>query len=61
MIALTGSNPLHETAMAFIKTQGLVVFLDVSNEDIIQRLSDMKVDRIVGQGKKSFDEILNYR
>lgn len=49
VISLTGSNPLHAEAMKHVKQSGLVIYLDVDIEDIIQRLSSMKVNRIVGQ------------
>lgn len=41
---------------------GLVVYLDVQKEDILQRLNAMKVNRILGQEKGiEMDEILTYR
>ncbi|KAJ8396795.1 hypothetical protein AAFF_G00013940 [Aldrovandia affinis] len=41
---------------------GMVVYLDVDPEDIMQRLSRMKVNRIVGQGPSvSMSDILQYR
>nr|XP_046227531.1 threonine synthase-like 1 isoform X2 [Scatophagus argus]XP_046227532.1 threonine synthase-like 1 isoform X2 [Scatophagus argus] len=62
VISLTGSNPLHSAAMQHIKESGLVVYLDVDSEDIIQRLARMKVDRIVGQETgASMREILRFR
>ena len=61
VISLTGSNPLHEAAMNQIRTQGLVVYLDVHKEEILNRLHKMKVCRIVGQATKSLAEILDYR
>ncbi|KAM3860600.1 threonine synthase-like 1 [Diretmus argenteus] len=62
VVSLTGSNPLHAGAMQHIKQTGLVVYLDVDTEDIIQRLSRMKVNRIVGQeAGVSMRKILRYR
>ncbi|XP_068438112.1 threonine synthase-like 1 isoform X2 [Clinocottus analis] len=49
VVSLTGSNPLHAAAMRRLKESGLVVYLDVDGEDILQRLGAMKVNRIVGQ------------
>lgn len=49
VISLTGSNPLHSGAMQHLKRTGLVVYLDVATNDIIQRLSMMKMNRNVGQ------------
>ncbi|XP_030625095.1 threonine synthase-like 1 [Chanos chanos] len=62
VISLTGSNPLHSGSMQHLKKGGLVVYLDVDTNDIIQRLSRMKVNRIVGQDAGiSMREILLYR
>ncbi|XP_043082450.1 threonine synthase-like 1 [Puntigrus tetrazona] len=62
VISLTGSNPLHPDAMQHLKRSGLVLYLDVDAEDIMQRLSRMKVNRIVGQDAGvSMREILQYR
>uniref|UniRef100_A0A4W4DRL5 Threonine synthase N-terminal domain-containing protein n=1 Tax=Electrophorus electricus TaxID=8005 RepID=A0A4W4DRL5_ELEEL len=62
VISLTGSNPLHADAMRHLKSSGLVVYLDVDADDIIERLSRMKVNRIVGQGDgMSMRDILHYR
>ncbi|MBN3302670.1 THNS1 protein, partial [Amia calva] len=62
VVSLTGSNPMHTAGMQRVKQGGIVVYLDVNTEDIIQRLSKMKVTRIVGQGPGvSMREILRYR
>lgn len=62
VISLTGSNPLHSGAMQHLKRTGLVVYLDVATDDIIQRLSRMKVNRIVGQeAGVPIRQILHYR
>ncbi|KAG9276781.1 threonine synthase-like 1 [Astyanax mexicanus] len=62
VISLTGSNPLHSDAMLHLKRSGLAVYLDVDSGDIIERLSRMKVNRIVGQcDGVSMRDILKYR
>lgn len=62
VVSLTGSNPLHAAAMEHVKQNGLVVYLDVDGEDIIQRLARMKVNRIVGQESGvSMRDVLRYR
>ncbi|XP_028288432.1 threonine synthase-like 1 [Parambassis ranga] len=62
VVSLTGSNPLHAEAMQHIRQNGLVVYLDVDSEDIIQRLTRMKVNRIVGQeAGVPMKDILLYR
>ncbi|XP_078136305.1 threonine synthase-like 1 [Sander vitreus] len=62
VVSLTGSNPLHAAAMQHVKESGLVIYLDVDSEDIIQRLARMKVNRIVGQeAEASMRDILRYR
>lgn len=62
VVSLTGSNPLHAPGMQHLKGSGVVVYLDVDSEDVVQRLSGMKVDRIVGQETgASMRDILRYR
>ncbi|XP_074477798.1 threonine synthase-like 1 [Sebastes fasciatus] len=62
VVSLTGSNPLHSAAMQHVRESGLVVYLDVDSEDILQRLARMKVNRIVGQeAGASMRDILRYR
>lgn len=62
VISLTGSNPLHSDAMVHLKRSGIAVYLDVDTDDIMERLSRMKVDRIVGQGPGvSMRDVLRYR
>lgn len=62
VISLTGSNPLHSAAMQHLRKGGLVVYLDVDTDDIIQRLTRMKVNRIVGQEAGTpMKDILMYR
>nr|XP_055038074.1 threonine synthase-like 1 [Misgurnus anguillicaudatus]XP_055038075.1 threonine synthase-like 1 [Misgurnus anguillicaudatus] len=62
VISLTGSNPLHQDSMQHLKRSGLVVYLDVDADDIMQRLTNMKVNRIVGQDAGvCMRDILRYR
>ena len=61
IISLSGSNPLHDKAMNHIRSQGVVVYLDVAKDEIIRRLHKMKVCRIVGQATKELGDILEYR
>ncbi|XP_061442120.1 threonine synthase-like 1 [Rhineura floridana] len=62
VVSLTGSNPLNTASMEHVKKNGIVVYLDVPSESIIDRLQLMKVDRIVGQGPgTSLRDILQYR
>lgn len=61
VISLTGSNPLHAKSMLKMSQSGVVVFLDVCKDTIMQRLNEMKVDRIVGQKTASMSQILDYR
>ena len=42
---------MHQEAMKHAKTLGIVVYLDVDDNDILKRLEMMKVDRIVGQNE----------
>lgn len=62
VVSLTGSNPLHAEAMRHVTQSGLVIYLDVDSEDVVQRLNRMKVNRIVGQkAGVSMRDILFYR
>ncbi|XP_077979158.1 threonine synthase-like 1 [Glandiceps talaboti] len=62
VVSLTGSNPMHSKSMDHISKSGLVIFLDVSIHDILERLERMKVDRIVGQKPGiTMEDILKYR
>ncbi|KAM8823378.1 threonine synthase-like 1 [Spinachia spinachia] len=62
VVSLTGSNPLHATAMRRLKESGVVVYLDADSEDIMRRLAAMQVNRIVGQeAGVSMRDILRYR
>nr|KAG5706000.1 hypothetical protein BaRGS_028109 [Batillaria attramentaria] len=62
ILSLTGSNPLHVKAMSKVTRSGVVVFLDVAKDSIMNRLNVMKIDRIVGQRSgASMSDILEYR
>ncbi|XP_031566316.1 threonine synthase-like 1 [Actinia tenebrosa] len=62
VISLSGSNPMHKSAMKHVQSLGAVVYLDVDDADILGRLERMKVDRIVGQNDGStIKDILKYR
>ncbi|KAK2550901.1 Threonine synthase-like 1 [Acropora cervicornis] len=62
VISLSGSNPMHREAMNYIKSLGDVIYLDVADDDILNRLAAMKVNRIIGQNEGiSMSEILQYR
>lgn len=51
IVSLSGSNPMHKEAMEHIKSLGIVVYLDVDDDEILNRLAAMKVNRIVGQNE----------
>lgn len=42
---------MHKEAMQHVKSLGIVVYLDVEDGDILNRLAEMKVNRIVGQNE----------
>ena len=60
IMSLSGSNPLHQDAMRWIRSFGKVIFLDTHYSDIVARTPCMKVDRIVGYGR-DLVENLHYR
>ena len=62
ILSLTGSNPLGDKSMGRFRDAGWIfVWLDVSEQDILERLETMKVDRIVGQSSCSLKSILKFR
>ncbi|XP_060082202.1 threonine synthase-like 1 [Ylistrum balloti] len=62
VISLTGSNPMYKPAMEHIARTGTVIFLDTPSHDIVRRLEEMKVNRIVGQTEgMSMETLLKYR
>ncbi len=61
IISLSGSTPLHEEAINHIRSSGILVYLDVDKQLILNHLHLMKCDRIVGQSTRPISEILDYR
>ena len=61
IISLSGSNPLHEESMNYLKQDSIVIYLDLDKDEILKRSELMKLDRIVGQKSKSLSEILDFR
>jgi shikimate kinase len=61
IVSLTGSNPLCPETMNFLKKSGIIVYLDLDKNIILDRANKMKLDRIVGQSTKTLSEILDYR
>ncbi|XP_060681562.1 threonine synthase-like 1 [Hemiscyllium ocellatum] len=62
VISLTGSNPMHLASMNHVKKNGIIVYLDVSLEDILERLEGMNIDHIVGlRPGVSMQDIFQYR
>lgn len=51
VVSLSGSNPMHREAMDHVRSLGIVVYLDVEDDEILNRLAAMKVNRIVGQNE----------
>ena len=43
VVALTGSNPLHEESMRHVQSMGIIVYIDVPIADILERHRKMKV------------------
>ena len=61
IISLTGSNPLHEESINHMRKIGILVYLDIDKNVIINRCHKMKVNRIVGQSTRPISEILEFR
>jgi len=61
IISLSGSNPLSENTMSYLRRNGLIVYIDVDKTEIIKRCHEMKVDRVVGMSSKTFPQILDFR
>ncbi len=62
VVSLSGSNPMCQEAMDYIRQTGLVIYLDVRDSDILERLGIMKISRIVGQEVGiPMQDILKYR
>ena len=62
VLACSGSNPLQAGGMQRMWDEDwLLVWLDVDPQDILARLGEMKVDRIVGQASTSLASVLATR
>jgi hypothetical protein len=61
IVSLTGSNPLSLETMHFCKQTGIIVYIDVDRQIILNRAHKMKLDRIVGSSTMSLQKILDYR
>lgn len=61
IISLSGSNPLDLEAMNHLKKDGILVFLDVIHDNILNRAQEMKVDRIVGADSMPLEKVLSNR
>jgi len=61
VLSASWSLPLEIDAMAHLKVESDVVYIDTPIEIIIQRLTSMKTDRIIWMWKMTLEEILNYR
>ena len=60
-MSLSGSNPLHAQSMEHLSRLGIFVYLDSSQETILNRCEMMHIDRIVGQQTKTLKDILTWR
>ena len=61
IISLSGSNPLSELTMEYLRTSSVIVYIDVDKQEILKRCHKMKIDRVVGMSTKTFEEILDFR
>ncbi|KAH9508155.1 Threonine synthase-like 1 [Bulinus truncatus] len=62
IVSLSGSNPLVYKAMRKVGEQGIFIYLDATNETILNRQKAMKVDRIVGMASgASLEDVINFR
>ncbi len=61
IISTSGSLPYSEKAMNHLTDLGPRVYLKPPMEEILQRCHSMKVDRIIGMGDKTLEEILTER
>ena len=50
IISLTGSNPLSEPTMKHLRKNGVVIYIDVDKNEIINRCHKMKIDRVTFTG-----------
>lgn len=61
VLSTSGSLPLKIKAIDHLKKSWEVIYIDTDIKDIIKRLKEMKVDRIVWMWKMTLEEILEYR
>jgi len=61
VLSTSWSLPLELWAMAHLKVNWKVVYIDTPIEVILNRLELMKTDRIIWMWKMTLEEILNYR
>ncbi len=61
VLSTSWSLPLELWAMAHLKVDWEVVYIDTPIEVILNRLELMKTDRIIWMWKMTLEEILNYR
>jgi len=61
ILSTSWSVPLSKKAMDYLKTQWIVIYIDIPVENIEKRLYKMKVDRIVWMKNMTLREILEYR
>jgi shikimate kinase len=61
VLATSGSVPLKENAMNYLKSIWIVIYIDIPISTIKSRLESMKIDRIVWMKDMTMDEILVYR
>ena len=61
VLSTSWSLPLRLDAMAHLKQNWKVIYIDIPLELIISRLHEMKTDRIIWMWKMTLEEILEYR
>ena len=61
ILSTSGSVPLKEKAIEYLKTQWKIIYINIPLSTIKTRLESMKVDRIVWMKNMSMNEILEYR
>ncbi len=61
VLCTSGSLPLSDKAMIKLKKLWKVIYLNINIEVVKQRLSIMKVDRIIWMDNMTLEEILIYR
>lgn len=63
VISCSGSIPLYEDAMSYLRKSGYSILINIPLDNIKQRLERMKVDRIIwmADGRLTLDQILERR